>query len=69
MVTWVERDRVRILSGPFEGFTGTIEGVANENDEILVLVDMFGGVTPMWHRTDELITDDGRPQLPGPSFF
>jgi len=69
MVAWVEFDRVRILSGPFEGFTGTIEGVENENGEIVVLVNMFGGITPVWHRTDELIADDGRPLLGGPSFY
>jgi transcription antitermination factor NusG len=57
------------LSGAFEGFTGTIDGVENDNGEIVVLVEIFGGITPVWHRTDELIADDGHPQLRGPSFF
>ncbi len=69
MATWVEHDRVRIVSGPFEGFTGTIRGVENDNAEIVVLVNIFGAVTPVWHRTEELIADDGRPQLGGPAFF
>jgi len=66
---WAEDDRVWIVSGPFEGFTGTISGVENDNGEIIVVVNIFGSVTPVWHRTDELIADDRRPQLGGPSFF
>ena len=48
MVTkWAEDDRVRIVSGPFEGFTGTISGVENDNGEIIVVVNIFGSVTPV----------------------
>jgi transcription antitermination factor NusG len=51
---WLESDRVRILSGPFEGFTGTIERAEDDNGQVVVLVGIFGGVTPVWHRTEEL---------------
>jgi len=66
---WVDGDRVRVLSGPFEGFTGTIENAENDDGEVVVLVQIFGSVTPVWHRVDELEPDDGIARLGGPSFF
>lgn len=64
VVDWVEGDRVGVVAGPFSGFSGTIERVENETDELAVLVEIFGRVTSVFLRRDELGPDNG-----GPSSF
>jgi transcriptional antiterminator NusG len=38
---------IRVISGPFENFIGTIEEVHPEKGKIKVLVSMFGRETPV----------------------
>ena len=40
-------DSVRIVSGPLENFTGTVEEVQPERQKIRVMVSMFGRDTPV----------------------
>jgi len=61
MVAWVEHNRVRILSGAFEGFTGTIEGAENDMSDNCRTLEIFGAVTAVVQRSDELIVDDCGP--------
>ena len=38
---------VKVISGPFENFIGTIQEINNERQKIKVLVSMFGRETPV----------------------
>ena len=40
-------DTVRILSGPFVSFTGTIEGINQEKALLKVDVAIYGGTNPI----------------------
>lgn len=40
-------DNVRVCSGPFENFIGTIQEINNEKHKVRVLVSMFGRETPV----------------------
>jgi transcription termination/antitermination protein NusG len=40
-------DRVRIKTGPFQAFTGRIEGINQSKFMLKVAVDIFGRVTPV----------------------
>jgi transcriptional antiterminator NusG len=40
-------DQVRIIEGPFMGFTGTVEEVIPERKKIVVMVSIFGRPTPV----------------------
>jgi transcription termination/antitermination protein NusG len=40
-------DKVRIKTGPFAAFTGTIEGINQSKSMLNVKVDIFGRVTPV----------------------
>ena len=40
-------DTVRILSGPFAAFTGSIEGINQAKRLLKVRVEIFGGETPV----------------------
>lgn len=41
------RQNVRVISGPFENFVGTIEDIQPEKGKLKVLVSMFGRETPV----------------------
>ena len=45
--TFVEGESVRIVDGPFDTFTGTIEEVNNEKAKLRVMVGIFGRSTPV----------------------
>jgi transcription termination/antitermination protein NusG len=40
-------ESVKIVDGPFESFTGTIEGVMQEKAKLKVMVPIFGRTTPV----------------------
>ena len=43
MSDWEIGDRVRVLSGPFEGFSGTVIGIESvPNAEVAVEIEIFG---------------------------
>ncbi|MFA7225131.1 MAG: KOW motif-containing protein, partial [Sphaerochaetaceae bacterium] len=45
--TFSEGEHVKIIEGPFESFTGTIEEVNLEKGRLRVLVGIFGRSTPV----------------------
>ncbi len=40
-------DQVRVIEGPFMNFTGTVEEVHAEKEKVVVLVSIFGRLTPV----------------------
>ena len=40
-------ETVKVISGPFEGFMGTVEEISNEKQILKVKVSMFGRETPV----------------------
>ncbi|WP_053955633.1 transcription termination/antitermination protein NusG [Inediibacterium massiliense] len=40
-------DSVKVISGPFDGFIGVIEGINLERQTLKVLISMFGRETPV----------------------
>jgi transcription termination/antitermination protein NusG len=40
-------DTVRIKSGPFTSFTGTVEGINQANSVLKVMVNIFGRTKPV----------------------
>ena len=47
-------DNVRIISGPFKGFTGVVEEVNEDKQTIRTTVDMFGRATPVELEFDQI---------------
>jgi transcriptional antiterminator NusG len=45
--TFSSGDQVKIIDGPFESFTGTIEEVNQEKNKLKVMVGIFGRNTPV----------------------
>lgn len=46
-VNFVVGENVRVITGPFENFIGTVEEVQPERGKLKVLVSMFGRETPV----------------------
>ena len=46
-VLYNRADVVRIIDGPFSGFTGTVEDVNPEQSKLRVMVSIFGRSTPV----------------------
>ena len=42
-----QSETVKVISGPFEGFMGTVEEISNEKQILKVKVSMFGRETPV----------------------
>jgi transcription termination/antitermination protein NusG len=40
-------EQVKIVDGPFESFTGTIDGIMQEKSKLKVMVPIFGRATPV----------------------
>ena len=47
-------DAIRIISGPFKGFTGVVEDVHPEQQTLRAKVDMFGRATPVELEFDQV---------------
>lgn len=47
-VQYVRGQNVRIITGPFEDFVGTVDEIDPEKGKVRVLVNMFGRETPVW---------------------
>jgi transcriptional antiterminator NusG len=45
--TFSPGEKVKIIDGPFEGFTGTVDEVNQEKNKIRVMVEIFGRNTPV----------------------
>ena len=50
----VEGDSVKIISGPFKGFTGVVEEVNPDRQTLKTRVDMFGRATPVEVEFDQV---------------
>ena len=46
-VPFQKGEQVRIIEGPFMGFTGTVEEVIPEREKVVVMVSIFGCPTPV----------------------
>ena len=46
--TFEEGEPVRVISGPFSNFSGTVAKVRPEKEQVQVLVAVFGRSTPVW---------------------
>lgn len=47
LVSYNEGENVKVIQGPFSGFTGVIEEVSNERKKLKVMVLIFGRKTPL----------------------
>ena len=46
--TFEEGESVRVITGPFANFSGTVSDVRPEKEQVQVLVAVFGRSTPVW---------------------
>lgn len=53
-VGYAEGDTVKIISGPLEGYTGTVKTVDTENNNVCVVLSMFGRETPVELELDQI---------------
>lgn len=53
VINYAVGDTVRIVAGPFEGFTGSVESIDSEKGTACVIVSMFGRDTPVELEMDQ----------------
>ena len=53
-VGYKEGDNVKIISGPLEGYTGVVKTVDTENNNVCVVLSMFGRETPVELELDQI---------------
>lgn len=47
LTPFIEGENVKVINGPFSGFSGTIEEVSNDKKKLKVMVLIFGRKTPL----------------------
>ena len=57
-VGYKEGDNVKIISGPLEGYGGTVKTVDTENNSVCVVLSMFGRETPVELELDQISLED-----------
>ena len=57
-VGYKEGDNVKIISGPLEGYTGTVKTVDTANNNVCVVLSMFGRETPVELELDQISLAD-----------
>jgi transcriptional antiterminator NusG len=53
-ITFEEGEVVRVTSGPFSNFNGSIAEVQAEKERLQVMVAVFGRSTPLWLKFDQV---------------
>ncbi len=51
-------DNVKIISGPLEGYSGKVKSVDTANNNVCVILSMFGRETPVELELDQISLDD-----------
>ena len=46
-INYEVNDQIRVITGPFENFTGTVMGINKEKHKVKVMISMFGRETPV----------------------
>jgi len=57
-VGYSEGDNVKIISGPLEGYGGVVKTVDTENNNVCVVLSMFGRETPVELELDQIALSD-----------
>ena len=57
-VGYNEGDNVKIISGPLEGYSGTVKTVDTANNNVCVVLSMFGRETPVELELDQIALSD-----------
>ena len=57
-VAYGEGDMVKIISGPLEGYSGTVKSVDTANNNVCVILSMFGRETPVELELDQISLAD-----------
>jgi len=57
-VGYTEGDNVKIISGPLEGYGGVVKTVDTENNNVCVVLSMFGRETPVELELDQIALSD-----------
>ena len=57
-VGYNEGDNVKIISGPLEGYTGIVKTVDTANNNVCVVLSMFGRETPVELELDQIALAD-----------
>ena len=57
-VQYAEGDNVKIISGPLEGYSGVVKTVDVNNNNVCVVLSMFGRETPVELELDQISLDD-----------
>ena len=56
-VGYSEGDTVKIINGPLEGYSGVIKSIDLENNNVCVVLSMFGRETPVELELDQISLD------------
>ena len=57
-VGYTEGDNVKIISGPLEGYSGIVKSVDTANNNVCVVLSMFGRETPVELELDQISLAD-----------
>lgn len=57
-VGYTEGDTVKIINGPLEGYSGVIKSIDLANNNVCVVLSMFGRETPVELELDQISIDD-----------